>query len=86
MKRANRWWGIAAAVILMTGVLCQGAARAAEQEPIREPVYESPRIYRDIDGKVVFKEFFEGLAITRIEFFDPDSGELLYGASLKDAG
>ncbi len=78
-----RWWIISFAVILMYA-LYSGHSRASENEPIREPVYESPRVYTDSNNKVVFKEFFEGLTVNRIEFFDPGSGELLYGVSLQD--
>jgi len=80
MKR-NLWLIITLSLIISCA-LNAGQGWTAEKGPIKEPVYESPRVYTNIDGKVVFKEFIEGLIVTRIEFFDPDSGELLYGASL----
>ena len=82
MKK-HRYWIIAVAIIL-TGILYVGYGFAKEKEPIREPVYESPRVYTNSSGKVVFKEFFEDLTVNRIEFFDPDSGKLLYGVTLQD--
>ena len=82
MKRL-RWWIISLTVILLSGMNA-GYGRTEGNEPIREPMYKSPRVYTNIDGKVMFKEFFDGLTVTRIEFFDPDSGELLYGSSLQE--